>query len=515
MPRTAKNIESRGNRVIRFIETHCRVPEGKLVGKPIKLIPEQRKFVLDVFDNPHGTKTGIYSTARKNAKTALMACLLLAFVIGPEKRQNARFVSGALSRKQAAEVYNYASKIIMLNPDLQKVSRLVPSQKQIFGLVANTEYQAMSSEAKTAMGGSPLVAILDEIGQIQGPKDDYIDAITTSQGAHENPLLLYMSTQAATDGDYFSIIIDDALKGDDPHTVCHLYAADPDCDLMDESQWYKANPALGKFLSLDYVRNQMEAATRMPSKENTVRNLILNQRISTNSPFISKSSWQSCGGEKPPLEECIGITAGLDLSGKTDLTALVLQGFHPESGTWAVYPYFWTPERGLEERAKRDRAPYGVWHKQGYLRTTPGATVDYEYVATEIVEILADVNLESLGFDRWRIAIIQKEFERIGVDLPWKEIGQGFKDMSPALDGLESKVLNATLRHGDHPVLNMCAQNAMVSRDPAGNRKLDKMKTSGRIDGIVALAMAEAVSQKQEIDSGGMEDFLSNPLVFS
>jgi phage terminase large subunit-like protein len=62
--------------------------------------------------------------------------------------------------------------------------------------------------------------------------------------------------------------------------------------------------------------------------------------------------------------------------------------------------------------------------------------------------------------------------------------------MSPALRALEGEILSGRLAHGAHPVLQMCAANAVVATDPAGNRKFEKAKASGRIDGMVALAMA-------------------------
>ncbi|MFZ4110423.1 MAG: terminase TerL endonuclease subunit [Polymorphobacter sp.] len=70
------------------------------------------------------------------------------------------------------------------------------------------------------------------------------------------------------------------------------------------------------------------------------------------------------------------------------------------------------------------------------------------------------------------------------------EFGQGYVSMSPALQSTEIEILNGRLRHGNHSVLNMCAGNAVVIKDPAGNRKLDKSRSTGRIDGMVALAMA-------------------------
>jgi phage terminase large subunit-like protein len=335
--------------------------------------------------------------------------------------------------------------------------------------------------------------------------------VITSQGAHDNPLRLVISTQAANDSDLLSIWIDDALSGSDPQKVCHVYAADPEAGVLDEKGWYAANPALGVFRNLDDMRKMAGDASRMPSFENSFRNLYLNQRISINSPFISKDSWKSCAGAPISMEDCDEVWGGLDLSAKTDLTAFVLYGC--KDGVWHAQPYFWTPEKGLLDRSKRDRAPYDVWHRQGFLRTTQGATVDYDFVIHEILDIVSSVNLTAIAFDRWRIDIIKKELERIGAELPLYEWGQGFKDMSPALDAIESKVLNGTLRHGGHPVLTMCAMNSMVMRNPAGDRKIDKMKTSGRIDGMVALAMAAGIAERQHEYIGDIDAFISSPIV--
>lgn len=96
----------------------------------------------------------------------------------------------------------------------------------------------------------------------------------------------------------------------------------------------------------------------------------------------------------------------------------------------------------------------------------------------------------SLAFDRWRINDLKREMDAIGCHVQLVAHGQGYKEMSPAVDILERLVIQKRIRHGAHPVLTMCAVNAVVTRDPAGGRKLDKAKSSGRIDGLVALAMA-------------------------
>lgn len=491
--RNLKKGLSRGEKVCKFIESYCVIPEGDHVGKPVRLADFQEDFILAIYDNPHITDTALLSIARKNAKTGTIAFIVIVHLLcAGIAIENSRIVSGAMSREQAAEVYNLAAKCLNMSEKLRPLVNIIPSSKTIIGLPLHTEYKAISAEGKTAHGKSPVVAILDEVGQISGPQSDFVDAITTAQGAYTNPLLIYISTQAASDADLFSVQIDDADKNKPPKTVCHVYAADKDADVTDEEAWKHANPALGLFRSLADVRKQAEKADRMPSFEATFRNLIMNQRVSTNSPLVTPSVWKANGGEPDALYG-LEVYGGLDLSARTDLTAFVLQGTDA-NGITHMYCYAWTPKEGLDDRSKRDRTPYDVWVKQGFLRATPGHTVDYDYVAKEIGEIIEDLNVNSIAFDRWRIDVFKKACEHVGVVLPLVEHGQGYKDMSPSVDGLEAKLLNNKIRHGMNPLLTMAAGNSTVIRDPAGGRKLDKSKATGRIDPIVAAVMSEGAA---------------------
>ena len=483
---------TRAARIIEFLERYVLTPEGASVGKPLVLAEFQKQFIRDVYDNPHGTRRAILSIARKNGKSGLIAGLLLAHLVGPEAKQNTQIASGALSKEQASLIFSLACKMVQLSPKLSSIVRIIPSGKRLIGLPLNVEYKALAADGKTAHGLSLSLALLDEIGQVRGPQSDFIDAITTSQGAHEAPLLIAISTQAANDADLLSTWIDDARNSNDPRIVCHVYEAPAGCDLLDESAWKAANPALGTFRSLDDLREQLTQAQRMPSMENSARNLLLNQRVSTVSPFISPDVWKSCAGRVLPFDG--PVFAGLDLSARTDLTALVIVG--QVDDVWHVQPHFWTPEIGLADRARRDRAPYDVWARQGLLHTTPGATVDYEHVAQDMAALLSDLDVQAVAYDRWRIDLLRKELEKLGADLPLTEWGQGFKDMAPALDALEAELLNGRIAHGGHPVLTMCAANAVVTKDPAGGRKLDKAKATGRIDGLQALAQAMGVASK-------------------
>ena len=428
--------------------------------------------------------------------------LTLVHLVGPEAFRNSEIMSGARSRTQAGQVYRYASKMVMASDDLSKYVRLIPSGKKLIGIPLNVEYAASSAEAKTAHGGSPVVAILDELGQVRGPQDDYVDAIITSQGAYDDALRIGISTQAPNDADLFSVIFDDAKASNDPHIVAHVYSADDDCDIMDERQWKFANPALGNFRSEVEFRKSAEKAKRMPSYENTFRNLYLNQRVEVTSPFVSKTVWVMCGAEPAEIDYDLPVWGGLDLSQRTDLTALVLA--QKQSKIWHVWVYFWTPEVGLRDRAKKDRSPYELWVKSGHIRTTPGATVDYSHVAAEVVEITKGMMVHGIAFDRWRIDDFKKELSKIEDDTHEDERlilvphGQGFKDMSPSIEALEAELLNARIAHGMHPVLTMCASNALVVYDPTKARKFEKQKSTGRIDGLVAMAMAIGIASRTE-----------------
>jgi phage terminase large subunit-like protein len=335
------------------------------------------------------------------------------------------------------------------------------------------------------------------------------EALETAVAAHESPLSIVISTQAPTDADLLSVLIDDAKTGEDKRVVLSLYTADADADPFDEKTIRMANPAFGDFQVAKNVLAMADDARRMPSREAEFRNLVLNQRVQIHNPFVSRSVWETCGGKPAPLAgETLGV--GLDLSARADLTAAVIS--FERDGLRHIHPYFWMPEDGIHERSRRDRVPYDLWAEQGYIRTTPGGSVDYEYVVADLADIFSTASVGQVMFDRWRIDVFNKELERAGLDWPMEPHGQGYKDMSPALDTLEAELLNGRLRHGMNPVLTMCAANAVVTRDPAGNRKLDKHKANGRIDGMVALAMSLSCSMEER---GSLDSWLADPVVIS
>jgi len=458
----------------------------------MRLEPFQRKFVLDVYDNPYGTRRAYLSLPRKNGKTAIIAAIALAHIAGPEARQNTQIISGAHSREQAGIVFDLASKMVQMDPDLRRLVRIVPSSKRLVGLRLNVDYHAISAEGKTAFGLSPVLAILDEVGQVRGPRSEFVTAITTSQGAYRDALLIAISTQAPTDADLFSVWLD---SPEDPRYVKHLYTAPVDCKLDDRAAWSMANPALGKFKALADVEAEAKLAMQMPAYEPDFRNYGLNQRVEASSPFVSRAVWQANGAQPAPLEGKRWY-CGLDLSSVSDLTAFVMVS---EDGD--VHCAFWLPSVGLAEKAKTDLVPYDLWQKQGHLIATPGKAIEYEFVAEYLRGVFDSCDIAKIGFDRYNMKFLLPWLEKAGFTEreleKFVEFGQGFQSMTPALRDLEVKLLNAQLKHGNNPILNMCSHNAKIVGD-SGARKFDKKRASGRIDGMVALAMAVGMLPQAE-----------------
>ena len=494
---------TRGEKVCAFIERFCIVPEGKSVGQPIKLMPFQRDFILAIYDNPKGTSRAYLSVARKNGKSALIAGILLAHIVGPEARQNSQIISGARSRDQASLVFRLAEKMVRLSPRLSSLVKIIPSQKSLVGLALNVEYKAISAEAGTAHGLSPVLAILDEVGQVRGQQDAFIEAIETAQGAHDDPLLIAISTQAATDGDLFSIWLDDAKNAKDKRIVSHVYTAPENCEVMDREAWKAANPAMGVFRSLTDIEDFAKQAARLPAKENSFRWLYLNQRIEASSPFLNRSEWEA-NNDEPEVEPGDICYAGLDLSASRDLTAFVL--VFPKGDGFHVVPQFFLPSDGIRDKSKLDKVPYDTWADQGFLTLIDGPVIIPAVVAQAVAEAAETYNIQNLAYDRWRINDFKRELESIGANIPMSPFGQGFKDMAPAVDKLERLVAERKLCHGGHPIMNMCAAGAVAERDPAGNRKLNKAKSSSRIDGMVALAMALGVTSAEEVQASSPWD---------
>jgi len=498
---------SRVERVVAFLED-LPITQGKLAGTKFIVRDFQRTFLESVYgedaEGNRPVRTAVFSMARKNGKTGLVAGLALCHLVGPEAEPRGECYAAANDRFQAGKIFAEMVAIITQHPEIEARVNIIRFRKEIEVLEGHgmgSIFAALSSDAATKLGLSPSFTVVDELGY--APKRDLYDALDSAMGARDNPLLIAISTQAPDDNHIFSELIDYGLKvqaGEivDPSFHLTLFTAPESADPMARETWLLANPALGDFRSEEDVARQAAQADRIPSKMQDFKNKILNQRVAAHVRFIAKAEWDACNGAVDE-ESLKGRTAfgALDLSAARDLSCWLLV-FPNDDGTFDVLPRFFLPETGIGDKSEADRVPYDVWARQGFLTLIPGKTVDPSFIAEAMAEDAARFDIQAVAYDRWRIEDLKRELAAIGIDLPLEPFGQGFKDMSPAIDVLERMVADTKLRHSGNPLLTMCAANAVVTKDAAGGRKLDKAKAAGRIDGLVALAMSLQTATRHE-----------------
>jgi phage terminase large subunit-like protein len=445
-------------------------------------------------------RTAVLSVARKNGKTQLAAALCLCALSGPEAEPRGECYAVACTRFQAGRVFNEMVAIITKTPWLNERINIVRFRKELEDQVNGSTFAVLSADVAPVHGLSPSFVCYDELAQVTSR--DLYDALGTALGGRAQPLMLVISTQAARDEAAMSELVDYGSRIErgeitDPSFHLTLYSAPPESDPWKLATWKKANPALGDFRSLEDVKRLAMQAQRMPSAEMSFRNLILNQRCDATAQFINAAAWRACGEPVPSGGELKGrpCYAGLDLAASKDMTALIL-AFAGEHGEFDIISYCWLPGETLHEAQDRDRMPYLLWAQQGHLLTFPGRTTDPKALALKIAELHGVFNIQALAYDRWRIEDLKRKLDAIGCSVSLVPFGQGFKDLSPAVDVLERLVEEGKLRHANPPVLAMAAANAKVELDAAGNRKISKRRSIGRVDPVIALAMALGVAAR-------------------
>lgn len=493
---------SRPQRVERFLE-FLPVTKGPLAGRRMKLLPEQREFVYEIYGNLdrrglRRRRIGIKSEPKGNGKTGLVAGLCLCHLLGPESEPRGEVYSAAIDRQQAGLIFNEMDAIISAVPEFGARVNIQRFHKRIEDMQSGSLYEALSSDARRAHGLSPSLFAYDELAQA---KDRVLlDNLVNGLGKRKEALGLIISTQAPDDQHPLSQLIDDGLSGADPSIFVHLLAAEPEDDPFAEQTWRACNPALGIYLSLDEMRTAAERARRIPAFEPAFRNLRLNQRIDAREDerIVSAAVWKL--GEIPVDREALRgrrCYAALDLSGKHDLTSLTLAfpDDDPEP-TFDLLPFFWTPEGQLDGRSPKEQERFRQWIASGHMIPVPGPTVRFSFVARQLVELSREFEILVLGYDRWRIDDFKQDLAEADADFPapLEPFGQGFKEMGPAVEWFAELAMTGRLRHGGHPVLTAAMAGAILVSDPAGNHKIDKERSSRsgavRIDGAVTAAMA-------------------------
>ena len=503
--------ERKAGRVVRFIEA-LRHTKGEFHGQPFHLLPWQEKIIRDVFGTVRDDDLSMrqYTTAyieipKKNGKSELGAAIALNMLINDDEWK-AEVYSCASDRQQAAIVFDVAVDMVRQSPALMKRVKIIPSTRRMIYQPTGSIYQVLSSEVATKHGLNVSACIFDELHT--QPTRALYDVMTQGSGDARKQPLWFLLTTAGTDRNSICWEVHqkalDILERRkiDPRFYPVLFGLPDDADWTSEENWYRANPSLDHTITIDKVRDAFRKAQETPADENQFRQLRLNQWVKQSVRWMPMDKWDECGGVVDPYAlEGRACYAGLDLSSTSDLTALVLV-FPPtsEDEPYIALPFFWLPEETLSLRVRRDHVPYDQWAKRGFIQTTEGNVVHYGFIERFICELGERYDIREIAHDRWNATMMVQTLEDDGFTMV--PFGQGFKDMSPPTKELMRLVLEHRLCHGGHPVLRWNMDNAFVRTDPAGNLKLDKEKSTEKVDGAVALVMAlDRAMKNQDGDS--------------
>lgn len=510
--------EAAADRAVDFFRNYLTHSKGQHAGRPFELLPwQENEIIRPLFgwkdqDGNRQYRRAYVEVPRKDGKSALASGVGLYLTFADDE-PGAEVYSAASDREQAAIVFDVASAMVEESPallsrgDIYKRSIVVPGTR--------SSYKVLSSDVATKHGLNAHGVIFDEL-HTQKNRDLW-DVLTTSVGARTQPLIFAITTAGYDKNSICWEIHDYAIKVlegtiDDPQFLAVIYAAPDDADWTDPKVWAIANPSLGVTVSEEYLQAECNRAIETPGYVNTFRRLHLNQWTESYSRWLDIEAWNEAGELIDPStligEPC---WAGLDLSTTTDMSALSLvfpfdnvivcpvckdglgctkcygTGEAKESG-YKTLMHFWVPEESITKRSRRDRVPYDVWAREGWIEPTEGNVIDYDYIRDCINQLSEVYRIQEIGFDPWNATSLVNDLMADGANMV--AVRQGYASLSAPSKELEKMVAAKTLQHGGNPVLRWCAANVVVQTDPAGNIKPSKEKSTERIDGIAALVIA-------------------------
>jgi phage terminase large subunit-like protein len=494
---TSHYDKAKADRAVKFIENLCHT-KGKWAGKRFWMLPWQEQLIRDIFgivkpDGYRQFRTAFVEICKKVGKSELAAAVAL-YLLYADNEPSAEVYGAAADSQQASIVFDVARQMVEMSPALLKRSKLMTATKRIVNYGNSGYYQVLSAEVGGKHGFSVSGLVFDEIHT--QPNRQLYDVLTKgSSDARQNPLHFIITT-AGTDRHSIAYELHtkavDILEGRrvDPTFYPVVYGLKDDEDWEDEANWYKVNPSLGYTVDIERLRDAYREAKQNPADEVTFKWLRLNMWVSSTVAWIPDAIFMK-GNEEIDLaslegRDCYG---GLDLSSTGDITALVLM-FPPrdEDEKYILLPFFWVPEETIPQRVKSASVPYDIWERQGYLLSTEGNVIHYDFIEKFINNLAEKYHIVEIAVDRWNATQMIQNLEGDGFTMV--PFGQGFASMSGPTKDFYRLLMEGKIIHGGHPVLRWMAGNVVVDTDPAGNIKVTKAKSKEKIDGIVAAIMA-------------------------
>jgi phage terminase large subunit-like protein len=498
--RGAHFCRPRANHVVRFFAELLVHTVGEFARQPFVLSPWERRELIEplfgrvVWDAKRQRYVRQYRelyllVARKNGKSELLAGICL-FLLAGEGEQAAEIYGLALDKDQAGHVYRRAARMVELSPTLARRLEVLRATGRVVDAHTSSFLTVAAGDAAGGLGATPQGVYIDEL--LTQPSRELYDAMRTGFGTRAQPLLMMATTAEADSSGFAAQVREESLliKADpsrNPQRLVLIYQVAADEDWAKESNWRKANPALGDFLDIEVLRAEFRRAELNPTEERAFRQFRLNQPVRAVGRAIDLRAWDRAAGlvveEHLQGQRCHG---GLDLATTTDLAALAWD--FPEEDEHQVIWRLWCPEAALDGFNRVTAGAAGVWARQGFLTVTEGNVIDYQVIRRQIGTDAERFDVVDVAYDRWGATQLVQELTDDGLTMV--DMGQGFASMSAPTKELFRLVLSGRYHHGGNPAVRWQAEHVVTRTDPAGNLKVDKARSVEKVDGIVAGVMA-------------------------
>ena len=520
--------------------------DGQLDGKAFDLEPFQKFIIGSIFgwkapDGYRRFRTAYCEMGKGNGKSPLAGGIGLKGLVA-DGEAAAEIYAAATKREQANILFRDAQRMVEASPALR--SRIEIGVGNMAYAKNGSFFRPVSSERRGLDGPRPHMGLIDEVHE--HPDATVIDKIRAGTKSRRQALIFeitnsgYDRTTVCWHHHEFSIkVLEGVIKNDSWFAyVCGLDVCDkhraegidqpvdncPNCDdWRDEAIWPKANPGLGTIITLKYLREQVEEAKGMPTKEGIVKRLNFCIWTRTAIKAIPMDRWAAAAKTIEPGEmaekDCY---AGLDIGSTSDFTAFVLLFPHQDAEpvdvpvdatkpegparkiirrSISIVPFFWLPESPAR-RDERTANQIETWRRLGFIRTTPGDVVDYDQVYADIVQLSETYRIRECGFDRGF------QGAQIGTNLiahfgdKWLfTVPQGVLSMNaPFREFIELLRLGRILHDGNPVMTWMCSNCASETKQ--GLIKPSKDLSSEKIDGVTAVVMGLARAMLAPPDSG-------------
>ncbi|MCJ7676770.1 MAG: terminase large subunit [Anaerolineales bacterium] len=475
--------------------------KGEWAGQPFILEPWEAFIVGCLFgwkrvDGTRRFRDAEVELARKNGKSSLAARIALKMAFF-DNEPGAEVYAAATKREQAKIVWSEGSRAVKATPAFKR--RITAFVGNLHIEATAQKFEPLGADADNMDGLNVHCAVVDELHAHK--TRHMLDVLTTATGARRQPLIFVITTagfdrnSVCWERHDYSVKVLEGILPDDTF-FAYIAGIDEGDDWRDESVWSKANPNLGVSVKAEDLRVKCKRAQEVPGQQNAFRQLHLNEWTQQASRWLDMAVWDENGEPfDPTLLEGKECYAGLDLSSTKDITALALWFPAESRGLF----YFWVPEEGIRQRADRDRVPYDVWVRQEYIEATAGNVVDYDIIRVRVNELRQLYNIREIAVDRWNSTQLQTQL--MGDGFTVVPFGQGFASMTAPTKEMERLYLERKLGHGGNPVMRWMADNVTIARDSADNLKIDKAKSTERVDGMTAMAMAIGLAMLQPAET--------------